>query len=69
VCFDLAPGAPHLTTHEPPAYAVVLIGETDVVVHTHDYLDDSPRFPFSKPDLDDRAYMLGPVPALGRPAK
>jgi hypothetical protein len=47
----------------------VLIGETDVVVLTHDYLDDSPRFPFSKPDLDDRAYMLGPVPALGRPAK
>jgi hypothetical protein len=47
----------------------VLIGETDVVVHTHDYLDDSPRFAFCKPDLDDRAYMLGPFPALGRPAK
>src|SRR5262245_2580571 len=69
VCFDLSPGAAHLTTHEPPAYAVVLIGETDVVVHTHDYLDASPRFAFSKPDMDDRAYMLGPFPALGRPAK
>ena len=47
----------------------MLIGETDVVVHTHDYLDASPRFGFSKPDLDDRAYMLGPFPAPGRPAE
>ena len=47
----------------------MLIGETDVVVHTHDYLDDSPRFAFSKPHLDDRAYMLGPFSALGHPAK
>ena len=60
VSFDLAPEAPHLASHEPPAYAVVLIGEQTVVVHTHDYLDTSPRFPFTSPDTDDRAYMLGP---------
>jgi len=47
----------------------VLIGETGVVLHTHDSLDASPRFGFSKPDLDDRAYMLGPFPAPGRPAE
>ena len=45
--------------HEPPAYAVVLIGEETVVVHTHDYLDQSPRFPFGKPRVDDRTYMSG----------
>ena len=61
VWFDLAPEAPHLASHEPPAYAVVLIGEQSVVVHTHDYLDTSPRFPFTSPDIDDRAYMLGPI--------
>jgi Icc protein len=62
VWFDLSPDCPHLTSHEPPAYAVVLIGEECVVVHTHDYLDANPRFPFTKPGVDDRTYMLGPVP-------
>ena len=63
VWFDLSPDGPHLASHEPPAYAVVLIGEETVVVHTHDYLDQSPRFPFGKPRVDDRTYMLGPVQA------
>jgi len=61
VCFDLSPQAPHLSCHEPPAYAVVLISEGTVVIHTHDYLDASPRFPFSRPDMDERAYVLGPL--------
>jgi 3',5'-cyclic AMP phosphodiesterase CpdA len=65
VWFDLSPGAPHLTSHEPPAYAVVLIGEETVVVHTHDYLDSNPRFPFTNPGVEDRTYMLGPVPPDG----
>jgi hypothetical protein len=39
----------------------VLIGRESVVVHTHDFLDTSPRFPFSKPGVDERAYMLGPL--------
>jgi 3',5'-cyclic-AMP phosphodiesterase len=61
VWFDLSPDAPHLTSHEPPSYAVVLIGEHTVVVHNHDYLDRSPRFPFSKSGVEERAYALGPV--------
>jgi 3',5'-cyclic AMP phosphodiesterase CpdA len=62
VWFDLSPDAPHLTSHEPPAYAVVLISEETVVVHNHDYLDNSPRFAFSKPGVEERAYALGPIP-------
>jgi 3',5'-cyclic AMP phosphodiesterase CpdA len=59
VWFDLDPAGPHLTSHEPPAYGVVLLGPDGVVVHAHDYLDASPRFPFSNPALDERAYALG----------
>ncbi len=33
-----------LGSHEPPAYAVVLIDDRAVVVHSHDYLDRSPKF-------------------------
>jgi 3',5'-cyclic-AMP phosphodiesterase len=62
VWFDLSAGAPHLTSHEPPAYAVVLIGDETVVVHNHDYLDRSPRFAFSKPGVGERAYALGRIP-------
>ena len=63
VWFDLSPDAPHLSSHEPPAYAIVLIGEETVVIHTHDYLDSNPRFPFSKPGVDERTYMLGRFPS------
>lgn len=62
VCFDLSPTAARDACHEPPAYAVVLIGADTVVVHTHDYLDASLRFPFARPDVEDRAYMLGRFP-------
>lgn len=31
-------------SHEPPAYAVVLVNADQVIVHTHDFLDASPRF-------------------------
>jgi Icc protein len=62
VWFDLSPSAAHLTSHEPPAYGVVLIDAETVVVHNHDYLDSSPRFPFSRPGVEERAYALGPVP-------
>jgi 3',5'-cyclic AMP phosphodiesterase CpdA len=61
VWFDLSPDASHLASHEPPAYAVVLISEETVVVHNHDYLDSSPRFAFSKPGVEERAYALGPI--------
>ncbi len=60
VAFDLDPAAPHLASQEPPAYGVVLMSGDGVVVHTHDYLDASPRFPFSRADMDERAYVRGP---------
>jgi 3',5'-cyclic AMP phosphodiesterase CpdA len=59
VWFDLEPHAEHLTSHEPPAYGVVLIDEECVIVHAHDYLDASPRRPFAVPGLDERAYAMG----------
>ena len=31
-------------------------------LHTHDYLDNNPRFPFTQPGVEDRAYMLVLVP-------
>lgn len=40
VIADKVPGS-----HEPPAYAVVLLSQDTVVVHFHDYLDRSERFP------------------------
>ncbi len=36
---DAVPGS-----HEPPAYAVVLVDEASVVVHFHDYLDQTATF-------------------------
>lgn len=63
VWFDLSTDCEHLASHEPPAYGVVLIGRETVVVHTHDFLDSSLRFPFSIKNGDNRAYQLGPVQA------
>ena len=34
-------------TQEQPAYAVVLVDEDRVLVHTHHYLDKSPKYDFS----------------------
>ncbi len=59
VAFALDPLAPHLASHEPPAYGVVLIDHDSVVVHAHDFLDRSARFPFGVAGIDDRAYGLG----------
>lgn len=39
VAADEVPGS-----HEPPAYAIVLIDDAQVVVHVHDFLDDSRKF-------------------------
>lgn len=35
-------------------FCVVTIDDKTVIVHAHDYLDRSPRFPFGKPGVDDR---------------
>lgn len=64
VWFDLRPNCDHLASYEPPAYGVILINQNSIVVHTHDFLFDGPRFPFSKPGRDDRAYQLGPIEAV-----
>ncbi len=42
---DIIPGC-----HEPPAYAVVLIRDDAVIVHGHDYMDQSMRFDLVKYD-------------------
>ncbi|UPK39784.1 phosphodiesterase [Bradyrhizobium sp. 186] len=59
VWFELDANAPHLASHEPPAYGVVLIDGENLVVHSHDFLDTSLRFPFAAPaGVDDRDYAL-----------
>jgi len=42
---DFRPGQELMGSHEPPHYAVAFIDPDSVVVHFHDYLDDSDRFP------------------------
>lgn len=44
-------------SHEPPAYAVALIDETQVVVHFHDYLDTT-SVPYSKKSAGRPDYVL-----------
>jgi len=59
VWFELDPAGAHLASHEPPAYGVVLVERETLVVHSHDYLDQSPRFPFAPPEgMDGRDYAL-----------
>lgn len=45
---DVLPGS-----FEPPAYAVVLIDEDTVVVHSHDFMDQSEKFAMSDSPWDD----------------
>ena len=40
---------------EPPAYCVVMLGDETVVVHYHDYLDDSVKFALGDSPWDDWA--------------
>jgi 3',5'-cyclic-AMP phosphodiesterase len=59
VWFELDANAPHLASHEPPAYGVVLIDDENLVVHSHDFLDEGLRFPFEPPvGTDGRDYAL-----------
>ena len=61
VWFDLSTDCEHLASHEPPAYAVVLASPATIVVHTHDFLYEGPRFPFVKAGVDNRIYQMGPL--------
>ncbi|MDG2481645.1 MAG: phosphodiesterase [Alphaproteobacteria bacterium] len=46
--FDVRESLPG--SHEPPAYAIVLVRDDAVIVHSHDFLDASPRFDMAKYD-------------------
>lgn len=50
-------------SHEPPAYAVVCLRGEDVVIHFHDYLDDSRKFPLGGQTQDEREYAYTFEPA------
>lgn len=41
-------------SHEPPAYAVVLVDDERVIVHNHDYLDSSRKFSLGEQSEFDR---------------
>ena len=41
-------------SHEPPAYAVVLVDDERVVVHNHDFLDSSRKFSLGEQVEEDR---------------
>ena len=50
VWLDFSPEAGIICSMEPPAYAIALVSETAVVVHNHDFLDQSPKYRYD-PDL------------------
>ena len=45
-------------SHEPPAYAVVIVDSERVLVHTHDYLDASLKFSLGDQAEVDRVAAL-----------
>jgi len=54
--FDVQSGIPG--SHEPPAYAIILIDDASVVVHVHDFLDASPRFDLFDKEIERSAVQL-----------
>jgi 3',5'-cyclic AMP phosphodiesterase CpdA len=45
---EMIPGS-----HEPPAYSIVFIDKDQLVVHTHDFLDASPKYDLGSWDWDE----------------
>lgn len=43
---DFALAGPATTVQEPPAYAVALLRDSGLVVHFHDFMDTSARYPY-----------------------
>lgn len=39
-------------SHEPPAYAIALIEHDQIVIHTHDFMDASPKFSLGSWDYE-----------------
>ncbi len=44
VWLDFSPEAGIICSMEPPAYAIILVSESAVVVHNHDFLDPSEKY-------------------------
>ncbi len=61
---DLSEGRENLSSLEPPAYAVILIGEDSTLVHLHAFADRSARFVYD-PDAEPKA-QIRKIP--GRPS-
>ena len=77
--FDEQPRDSIPGSHEPPAYAVVLISDGSVVIHIHDLLDCGPRFnlfdaaaekaeriPASSTALPERSVQIAKTRQVGR---
>lgn len=50
-------------SHEPPAYAVVMMDDDSVVTHLHYFMDRSERFPLDGAEVKGRDYALNFAPA------
>lgn len=50
-------------SHEPPAYAVVMVDDHTVVSHLHYFTDRSERFPLDGAEVKGRDYALNFTPA------
>ena len=67
--FDLQAGE-LVASFEPPAYGVVIVDADSVIVHSHDFLDDSPKFAYRENPWDDwsrRPPPAGPAPRSSDP--
>jgi hypothetical protein len=42
---------------EPPAYSVVLFQDDSLIIHSHDFMDESPKFDMARPPVQDWAVM------------
>jgi Icc protein len=58
--FSVAEGIP--SSLEPPAYAIILIDDDDVIVHLHDFLDRSPKYLY-QPSLPESRQVTRIAPA------
>ncbi|WP_321852362.1 phosphodiesterase [Burkholderia diffusa] len=46
-----------VTSLEPPAYSIVFFDETGIVIHNHEFLDNSPRFRYDPNGKKDNQVM------------
>jgi len=62
VWLDFSLGSGIVLSLEPPAYAIAFVSEAAVVVHNHDFLDDSPKYRYD-PDRPPGEEFI-PIPRL-----